>query len=343
MNLDNEYEKERSNLLNLLEQVKRSPEKHSDNYQVSLFLFQYKYNEIYRNYCINLGINVDKIHQSDQIPYLPIGAFKNHIVKTGVFDEEEIFMSSGTTATTRSRHFIRDVDFYKKNTEYIWTKYFRPLQDYCFLALLPGYLERDGSSLISMVDYFIGHSNYSESGFYLRDHDNLYRHIRQCQRNNIPVVLFGVTYALLDFTEQYSLDFPELIIMETGGMKGKRKELTKDEVHRILRSKTGTDKIYSEYGMTELLSQSYTKGGSVFIPNPMMIVHTREINDPLSSQKHGKTGIICVADLANIDSCSFIQTEDQGISYADGRFEIKGRLDASEMRGCNLLMDELGL
>lgn len=337
------FQTERQAILAHISKIQLSSVPRSDETLLSLFRFQCKYNAIYRQYCQNLGINFDTIQHPDAIPHLPITAFKHHEVKTGEFETEEIFLSSGTTQVLRSRHFIRNMQWYLENTSAIWSSSFGRVQDYCFLALLPGYLERDGSSLISMVHHFIQQSQYTESGFYLRNHEALYKRLLHCQKSKIPVVLFGVAYALLDFTSEYSIDFPELIIMETGGMKGQRKELTKSELHHILQQKTGSARIYSEYGMTELLSQAYTFGETKFRPNPMLTVHTRQVNDPLSREKNGKSGIICVTDLANVDSCAFIQTEDQGIVHDDGTFEITGRLDASEWRGCNLLLEELGI
>jgi len=314
-----------------------------EKYLLALFRFQYKYNKIYRDYCANLKINPEDIRTPIEIPYLPISAYKHHIVKTGDFTAEEVFKSSGTTGLSRSNHYIRSVRFYHQNTAYIWKKYFDTPDTFCFLALLPGYLERDGSSLISMVHHFIGRSGYSQSGFFLHNHQDLYDNIIKLQSDGTPVVLFGVSYALLDFVSTFKIEFPEIIVIETGGMKGQRKEMTKSELHDILMQGFGTNKIYSEYGMTELLSQAYTKGGNRFLPNPMMIVHTKQINDPLSREITGKSGIICIADFANLDSCAFIQTEDQGICYADGSFEITGRLLDSDIRGCNLLLEEMGL
>jgi hypothetical protein len=313
----------------------------SDEYLMLLFAFQYKYNTIYNHYCNNLKISFKDIHDVNQIPYLPISAFKYHTVKTGDFESKEVFLSSGTTGSARSKHCIRSLDHYLKNTEMIWSHHFGNLEQYCFLALLPGYLERDGSSLISMVDYFIKKSKYKQSGFFLRNHQSLHETIKACQEKHIPVVLFGVAYALLDFTEAYDINYSDLIIIETGGMKGTRKEMTKEALHYTILEKTGHTKILSEYGMTELLSQSYTDGGMRFKHNNSLKIHTKQINDPLSFEKNGKPGIICITDLANIDSCAFIQTEDVGMVYENGDFEISGRLEASDLRGCNLLLEEL--
>ena len=314
---------------------------HQAKYLVQLFQFQYKYNNIYQQYCKNLGINSVYIDKPDKIPYLPISAFKHFEVKTGIFNAEEVFVSSGTTGITKSFHHVRNINHYVETATNIWKQYFNPTTEYCFLALLPGYLDREGSSLISMVHHFIHASHYSESGFYLRNHDDLYIKLIHCKKNNIPTVLFGVPYALLDFIEHFEISFPELIIIETGGMKGKRAEMPKQKLHDIISKHFKVQKIYSEYGMTELLSQAYTQGADLFLPNVNMRVTTHQINDPLTIEKTGKSGILCIADTANIDSCAFIQTEDMGRVYADGSFDILGRLEQSDIRGCNLLIEEI--
>lgn len=313
----------------------------TDEYLLQLFGFQYKYNTIYQSFCTNLGLKFDNVTKVEQIPFLPISAFKHHEVKTGDFDSQEVFLSSGTTGLVRSAHYIRDLNHYFRNTESIWNSIFGDLSRFCFLALLPGYLERDGSSLINMVDYFIKKSKYPQSGFFLRDHQTLYSTIRSCQKEKIPIVLFGVTYALLDFTEHFADDFSDLIIIETGGMKGMRKEMTKEALHQLLIERTRCKKILSEYGMTELLSQAYTDGTTRFKQNLSLRISTHQINDPLMPEKKGKPGIICITDMANIDSCAFIQTEDVGVVFENGDFEISGRLEASDLRGCNLLLEEI--
>ena len=340
--MDPDFNTERQTLLTLLADYRQNKSAiDKDNYLLTLFQFQYKYNNIYHEYCDNIGINPTKITSVGNIPYLPISAFKHHDIKSGTFESEDLFLSSGTTGSIRSKHSVRSLKLYHENTTWIWSQYFEPIQDYCFFALLPGYLEREGSSLISMVDHFINNSRYPQSGFYLNNYEELYNNLKEYKAKNIPVVLFGVTYALLDIAAKFPISFPNLIVMETGGMKGQRQEITKSELHEILKQGLGTQKIYSEYGMTELMSQSYTQGSTIFLPNLMMEVHTRQINDPLSVEAKGKSGIICVADLANIDSCAFIQTEDQGISYANNSFEVTGRLTAADIRGCNLLLEEI--
>lgn len=341
--MDTSFESTRNHIFNLYNQLQDDNQLILNHYLLELFQFQYKYNEVYHNYCKNLQVNIEKVNTPDKIPYLPISAFKHYAIKTGTFEAEEIFMSSGTTGTTRSKHHVKTVGHYLQNTEKIWNNHFGSVESYCYLALLPGYLDREGSSLISMVNHFINKSLYTQSGFYIRDHEALHTKLLECQSKNIPTVLFGVPYALLDFIEKHSLSYPELIIIETGGMKGQRAEMSKEALHQILCDKFGVQKIYSEYGMTELLSQSYTKGGTHFISNQNMVVSTHQIYDPLSQEKYGKTGILCIADTANIDSCAFIQTEDIGKVYENGNFEIIGRLDISDIRGCNLLIEELNL
>lgn len=341
--MNSDYVQNRSQLLLDYDRI---PEMSLSSYQsfiLNLFRFQHKYNDIYNQYCKNLGlIDISDI-TLDSIPFLPISAFKHHAVKTGIFEAQQIFTSSGTTSLNPSRHHVKDKAFYHTNAEKIWKIHFDDIQNYCFLALLPGYLDRSGSSLISMMEYFISKSVYKESGFYLRDYDKLFQSLQQCKINKIPVVLLGVAYALIDFAEQFPMPYEELLIIETGGMKGNRKEMTKTALHQLLSDQFQTNRIYSEYGMTELLSQAYTSKDQIFNTNPYLSITVKQLNDPLSNEKTGKPGIFCVTDLANIDSCAFIQTEDMGIRYADGSFEISGRVDAAEWRGCNLLLHELQL
>jgi hypothetical protein len=306
------------------------------------FHYQYKYNDVYQKYCQNLHINANEVSAITDIPFLPISAFKHHIVKSGIWPTIETFRSSGTShITQRSSHHVKSLDFYHHNTAKIWNHHFGQVQDYCYLALLPGYLERDGSSLISMVQHFVSLSSYAQSGFYLRDHDRLLDTLMSNQRQGVPTVLFGVSYALLDFIEKYNIAYPSLIVIETGGMKGQREELTKAALHQKLKSGFGSDKITSEYGMTELLSQAYAIANEVFEMHQRMRCIITQINDPLCIEKTGKSGIVNIIDLANIDTCSFIQTQDVGIDHGDHTFSILGRLDAADHRGCNLMINDL--
>ncbi|MEZ4910397.1 MAG: acyl transferase [Saprospiraceae bacterium] len=313
---------------------------YSDTYILQLFELQYNYNEVFRKYCNVLGKNPAKVHNVNEIPYLPISAFKYQAIKTGEFTPQQIFLSSGTTGGTdlRSKHFVKDLQQYLDNAAEIWTETFGNVEDFCFLALLPGYLERDGSSLIAMMHYFISKSKFSQSGFFLSEFEELKKTLRQNTLDKVPTVLFGVSYALLDFGHYVDFSIPSVMVMETGGMKGTREELPKEVLHTTLCNLYGVDTIFSEYGMTELLSQAYSKGKGKFAGSSRLKIHTRQINDPLSREKYGKPGILAVMDLANADSCCFILTEDIGVSYASGEFEIIGRLDNSEVRGCNLLL-----
>jgi len=308
---------------------------------LEVFNFQFTYNEVYQQFCRQIGKTPDKIKVVTEIPFLPISAFKHHLVKTGQFSEEEIFFSSGTTLTRQSRHAVRSTQLYLENCRRIWQHEFGPVSQYCFLALLPGYLERQGSSLIAMADDFIRHSSFPQSGFYLRNHDDLELQLIECREKNIPTVLIGVRYALLDFTDKYTVNFPGLILMETGGMKGQREEMTKVALHETIKQSFSVTEVYSEYGMTELLSQAYSKGRQLFSCHSSMKVSITEMNDPFASEKPGKSGIVNITDLANIDSCCFIQTEDVGRMHHTNNFEIIGRLDIADLRGCNLLIDEL--
>jgi hypothetical protein len=331
-------------LREILQSKIRSLEPNSPEFEdlaLSVFDYQYKYNAFYRQYCSLIGKEFSKISTLRDIPFLPIQFFKNQILKTGEWSspEEMIFTSSGTTGTATSQHFVRDLQFYKDISILGFEAHYSSIENFCVLGLLPSYLERTGSSLITMVDEFIKKSKYSESGFFLQNHEKLANILRGCQQRQIPTLLIGVSFGLLDFVEKYKLDFPEIIVMETGGMKGRRHEMIRDELHAEIKKGFNCPHIHSEYGMTELLSQGYSKQKGIFEPTPTMRVVTREINDPLSiNQKNGTLGVINVIDLGNIDTCSFIATDDLGRAYENGQFEVLGRLDNSDMRGCNLLV-----
>ena len=276
------------------------------------------------------------------IPFLPISAYKHHKVSSVGSNAEITYSSSGTTSTGRSLHYVKDRMAYLDHTVRIFEQFYGSVQDYVFLALLPNYLEREGSSLIDMMQHFISLSKYPESNFYLYNHDRLITQLKQCRDENKPTILFGVSFALMDFAENYKLDYPELIIMETGGMKGQRKELTKLEMHQIIKKAFNVSSIHSEYGMTELSSQLYSNGLGVFDQNIYLQAHIHDITDPLSLAPKGKQGIVCLTDLANIDSCSFIMTEDTGYINEHNQLVLTGRLDIAEARGCNLLLEEIG-
>ncbi len=305
---------------------------------LKVFQHQYAYNLFYQTYVDLLGVDPKKVNRVAEIPFLPIQFFKSQIIKTGAWEGEQIFTSSGTTGQTPSKHFVKSLHWYTNNTIIGFEKFYGPVENYCWLALLPAYLERSGSSLVYMADQFIKKSRSPESGFYLNNYDDLIKQLKKCQKNNIPTILLGVTFALLDLAEQYPMSLPDLVIMETGGMKGRRKEIIRREVHHILKTAFQVPAIHSEYGMTELFSQAYARKEGIFQCSPTMRVYAREITDPFSAPITGKTGVINIIDLANVDTIAFIATEDLGKVYRDGRFEVLGRLDNSEIRGCNLMV-----
>jgi len=269
---------------------------------------------------------------------MPIQFFKSQDIINAGLESEIVFSSSGTTGMITSKHLVADASLYERSFRLAFEQFYGDVKDLAIVALLPSYLERTGSSLIYMVDDLIKHSEQKESNYFLYNHQDLFEVLQQLKEKGTKTVLFGVTYALLDFVEQYSIDFPELIIMETGGMKGKRKEMIREELHAILKAGFGVPAIHSEYGMTELLSQGYSDGEGLFkTPNWMKIL-IRDTNDPLTLLDNKKTGAINVIDLANYYSCSFIATQDLGKFHQDGSFEILGRFDNSDIRGCNLLV-----
>ncbi len=312
-----------------------------DEIALAVFHYQARHNALYREYLQLLNLQNADIQRVEDIPFLPISFFKNYSIKTGDWPSKTVFTSSGTTGDATSRHHVRQLDWYVQNTRRGFEFFHQPVSEYCVLALLPSYLERSGSSLIAMADYFIQQSVYDESGFFLYNTAELVEVVKTCMARQLPVILLGVSFALLDLAEQYQLSLNNTIVMETGGMKGRRREMTRAELHSILQQKLGIEHIHSEYGMTELFSQAYSKGGGVFYPAPTMKVLLREITDPLSLQKSGRTGVINVIDLANLDTISFIATDDLGRLYPDGGFEVLGRLDASDVRGCNLLVADV--
>jgi phenylacetate-coenzyme A ligase PaaK-like adenylate-forming protein len=304
---------------------------------LQLFRFQGGNNPVYKEYLSYLGVDPVSVQSIDEIPFLPISFFKTHPVITSTWEPEAVFTSSGTTGHSVSKHSVQSLSFYQQHAERIFDQFFGPLSDYHILALLPSYLEREGSSLICMVDYFIKKSSSDLSGFYLYDTDALLKKIQKAKESGRKVLLLGVSFALLDLAEKGQIDLSNCIVMETGGMKGRRSELTREELHKILKQQFNIDCVHSEYGMTELLSQGYSKGGGVFQCPPSMKIFVREINDPFSSFKKERTGSINVIDLANIYSCSFIETQDLGKVFQNGNFEVLGRMDNSDIRGCNLL------
>lgn len=296
-----------------------------------VFEWQRRKNPLFRQYLELLG---DKGMQ----PFLPISFFKTREIKSGAWEAETLFESSGTTGQTASRHFVRDLNWYLENARRGFTPFYGDPSEWCILALLPNYLERGHSSLVAMADYFIKLSPFPQSGFFLHDLEQLRDRIVECQQKGIKTLLLGVSFALLDFAEQYPVSLRGITVMETGGMKGRRKEMTREELHDELCRALDISEVHSEYGMTELFSQGYARGGSIFAPAPTLRVIATEVNDPFCVLPAGKTGVLNLIDLANVDTVSFIQTEDLGRVYADGSFEVLGRLDAAELRGCNLLV-----
>ncbi len=304
---------------------------------LEVFQFQFENNPVYHAFCNHLGKSTANVSQLPQIPFLPIEFFKTHKITAGNKAVETVFESSGTTGSSTSKHYVTDLSLYVQSFKKGFEKCYGPVEDYCVLALLPSYLERRGSSLVYMVDDLIKQSQHPESGFYLNDLAALHEKLGRLEKTATKTLLIGVSFALLDFAEQFPMNLKHTTLMETGGMKGRRKELIREELHSILKSAFGVTEIHSEYGMTELLSQAYSKGNGVFNTPPWMQVVVRDPEDPLTLQSHGRTGGVNIIDLANIHSCSFIATQDLGKTNTDGSFEILGRFDLSDVRGCNLM------
>lgn len=322
----------------LIEKIQQIEVGNFEKIALDVFKYQATNNAVYQKYISLLNVDYQEIKCVSAIPFLPIQLFKNQEIKTGNWTPALTFTSSGTTSETTSSHQLFSPDFYKKNARNGFQQFYGDIKNYCVLALLPSYLERSGSSLIFMAADFIEQSIYEESGFFLNNVEELLQTLTDLQNRKIPTLLIGVSFALLDLAEQFPRDLGNTIIMETGGMKGRRKEITREELHHILKNAFHVDTIHSEYGMTELFSQAYSKGNGLFFPSATMRALSREVTDPLHIQKNGKTGVLNIIDLANLDTCSFIATDDLGRVYEDNSFEILGRLDASDVRGCNLLV-----
>ncbi len=309
---------------------------------VEIFEFQYKNNALYRQYCDLLKTEVRTIDSIVKIPFLPISFFKTHQVYTGSFEPLAVFESSGTTGTTASKHFVKNIALYKKSFITAFNKFYGSAENYCILGLLPSYIERGNSSLVMMVDELIQQSNNTLSGFYLHDHEKLHSTILHNELIKQPTLLIGVTYALLDFAEKYPMQLRNTIVMETGGMKGRRKEWIRKEVHEQLQMQLGISSVHSEYGMTELLSQAYSKGDGFFHCPSWMKVLIRSEDDPMeianNDSNKSLAGVLNIIDLANLYSCSFIATEDTGRLHSNGSFEVLGRMDNSDIRGCSLMV-----
>ena len=307
---------------------------------LDIFHFQYEANSVYNSYVNALGKTLSDVDEIEKIPFLPISFFKTDEIKTGKFNAEVIFKSSGTTQTINSQHHVKDVSIYIQSFTTAFKKTYDDPQECCVLGLLPSYLKKGNSSLVYMVEDLIKQSQHPQSGFYLYDLEKLKETLFSLERADQKTLLIGVTYALLDFAEKYSIPLTNTIIMETGGMKGRREELTRMEVHDQLKKAFNKTEIHSEYGMTELLSQAYAKKEGRFQCPSWMKVLIRDDEDPLTVQ-HSAPGVVSgainIIDLANVYSCSFIATDDVGKLYGDKSFEVLGRMDGSDLRGCSLL------
>lgn len=310
-----------------------------DHLAMELFRYQSKEVAVYRDFLNFLKVDVNKITTIHQIPCLPVTFFKTHQITDQKNLPAFYFSSSGTTGQITSKHYVSDLKIYNQSLLNSFELFYGSPDQYCFLALLPSYLERAGSSLVYMVEKLIKTGNHQDSGFYLYNHEDLNQKIQVIQERGDKIFLLGVTYALLDFFEKFPQKLNNTILLETGGMKGKRKEMVKAELHDILSIKSGIELIHSEYGMTELLSQAYSKGKGIFQTPPWMRIKIHDLYDPFQQLSDGQTGTVQVIDLANIHSCAFISTEDLGRIVNDKEFEILGRSDNSELRGCNLMVE----
>jgi phenylacetate-coenzyme A ligase PaaK-like adenylate-forming protein len=315
-----------------------SSKKEFEKITLKVFRHQYENNKVYQAFCNHLGKNTSNVKQINAIPFLPIQFFKSETIVSNFEQAQTIFTSSGTTGTQTSQHFVTDISIYENSYNIAFAQFYGNIQEYCVLALLPSYLEREGSSLIYMVNDWIAKSNHKDSGFYLNNLEQLANKIIELENEGQNILLIGVTYALLDLIEYKKFNLKNTIVMETGGMKGKRKEIIREELHQTLCEGFGVNTIHSEYGMTELLSQAYSLGNGIFECPIWMDVLIRDAEDALQYVENGKTGGINVIDLANINSCSFIATQDLGKKHQNMTFEVLGRFDNSDIRGCNLMV-----
>lgn len=308
-----------------------------DEIALQLFQFQAKSNPLYAEFIHHLGVHPASVDRIENIPYLPVSFFKTHAVKTGDWPTEVTFTSSGTTGSVTSSHHVRSLQFYLDHTVRCFSYFYGEPERFEILALLPSYVERGGSSLIAMIDYFIRRNRAGHGGFY---HTRLEELVQEGQKTGQKKkLIWGVSYALLDLADSGKMDLSKCLLMETGGMKGKRREITREEMHDHLKSQLGVAAVHSEYGMTELMSQAYSQGGGVFRCPPMMKILLRDPGDPRGVSRIRGRGGINVIDLANFHSCAFIETQDLGKSGQKGSFEVLGRLDNSDIRGCNLLVE----
>lgn len=309
---------------------------------IDIFQFQHSNNTIYKAYCDALHIKPEKIDNFKNIPFLPIQFFKTKGITTTSFSPQTIFESSGTTGSVKSRHLIKDLSVYEESFLKTFELFYGAPEKYCIIGLLPSYLERENSSLVYMVNQLIKKSQHPNSGFYLNDFGKLHTTLSENEQKKQPTLLIGVSFALIDFAEQYPMKLKHTIVMETGGMKGRKKELIRTALHEILQTKLGVKSVHSEYGMTELLSQAYAEKDGLFSSPPWMKILIRAEDDPMDvnciNDEKIISGAVNIIDLANIYSCSFISTDDTGKLHPDGSFEITGRLDNADMRGCSLMV-----
>jgi hypothetical protein len=304
---------------------------------IQIYHYQYQYNLVYKAYNDLLKVNPQNVRNILDIPFMPISFFKTHKIATKNTDAfQQVFESSGTTDIKPSKHYVADVDIYNHIAMDGFRQFYHSANNWVILALLPSYLERQTSSLVHMVANLMNNGGNEDNGFFLNDLDQLALTIKRLKKAGKKILLIGVTFALLDFAEQFPIDLKGVVILETGGMKGRKIEWTRNQVHDFLKSKFNVDEIHSEYGMTELLSQAYSQANGVFRPIDTMRVYSRDISDPLETNRHG-TGVLNVVDIANVNSCSFIATEDLGKVNPDGSFEVLGRMDFSSLRGCSLM------
>jgi phenylacetate-coenzyme A ligase PaaK-like adenylate-forming protein len=307
---------------------------------IKIFQFQYRHNEVYKRFADTLNCKPRLVNTIKEIPFLPISFFKTHKIITTDFSPEQVFKSSGTTGTVNSQHLVKDISIYEASFTSGFKSFYGNIRDYCIIGLLPSYLERKDSSLVYMVEKLMQQSGHPLNGFHLYDYPHLADKLVQLEQQEQKTLLIGVTYALLQFAEEFPLDINHTIIMETGGMKGRKEEIVRGEVHRLLKEAFSVKEIHSEYGMTELLSQAYSLNEGIFQTPPWMKILIRDEDDPLNinyAVNSNTTGAINIIDLANIFSCSFIATDDIGRLYPNGNFEVLGRMDNSDIRGCSLL------
>ncbi len=324
---------------NLLKKIFEVNAERFETVAIEIFQYQFNNNLVYGEYCRLLGRNEKQVKKLSDIPFLPISFFKTHEVVTGSFIPEKAFVSSGTTGKQTSNHFISDIALYEKSFTQCFHIFFGDPNQYAILGLLPSYSERPDSSLVYMATELMRLSGHSANSFFLDNHAELNQTLTELEIVGQKTILIGVTFALLEYINKYPGPIPHVTVIETGGMKGRKPELTREEVHSLIKDALLPRKICSEYGMTELMSQAYSLSDGIFFSPPWLKIMTRDVNDPLSFLYDNSTGAINIIDLANLDSCCFIATDDLGTTHENDSFEIKGRLDYSDIRGCNLMVE----